>query len=166
VITLSSTPLSCHRILQPPRNAVRVTQQQHRAARRARDLLGAERQNQRLAEPATPRTMRVSLAHAARQQLLLHVHHFQHAVTGGRGFSGGSSNGSAIWGDANLREQRARTRSICRQRQGRPNARRHHAPDPARETPQHPPSQPSHRERCTLRREDFSQIGLLELPCA
>ena len=80
-------PSVLHRILQPTRDAVRVTQQQHRAARRARDLLGAERQNQRLAGTRHAAHDAVSFAHAARQQLLLHIHHRQHAVIGGRGIS-------------------------------------------------------------------------------
>ena len=72
-----------HRVFQPPGNTVRIAQDQHRAARRARDLLGAERQDQRLARTRHAAHDAVTLTHAARQQLLLHVHHFQQAVIGG-----------------------------------------------------------------------------------
>ncbi|OIO82513.1 MAG: hypothetical protein AUJ90_01830 [Gallionellaceae bacterium CG1_02_60_948] len=69
-----------------------------------RDLLGAERQNQRLARTRHAAHDAVTLAHAARHLFLLHVHHFQYAVFSGRGIFRRPVKRQRNLGDANLRE--------------------------------------------------------------
>ena len=66
---------SLHRILKPPSDAVRVAQDEHRLGRRTRLIFGSKGKDQCLARSGDAANNPMPFPRAARNLLLMHVHH-------------------------------------------------------------------------------------------
>jgi hypothetical protein len=69
-----------HGIFKSPGDAIGVAQDEHRPCRRTRQMFGAKGEDQRLARSSDAANNSMPLSQAARDLLLMHVHHCKRPV--------------------------------------------------------------------------------------